>query len=109
MDLGSAYQFNTDMTWHFDLHVDLGLAPVGTHVGTLRAHSTFAGMFSIDCVSELYRAADRGGQRIVVERVRSGDCVDGTIAFSCADTSLKLKGFYTSGQYVLNGTLEPDP
>lgn len=106
---GSAYQFNTEMNWRFDLIVDLGVVPVGSHVGTLRAHARYAGMFAIDCVSDLYRAKDRGGQRIVVEKVRSGECVDGTIAFSCSDGSLKLKGFYASGRYVLYGTLDPDP
>lgn len=106
---GEAYQFNTETQWTYDLAIDLGAAPVGAHVGSLRAHGRYYDYFTVDCYSDLYRAADRDGRRVVVERVRRGECVDGTMTFACADASLAVKAYYLSGQYVLHGTLGPVP
>jgi len=106
---GDAYQFNTNTPWYFDLQIELGAHDIGDHVGTLYARGRYGSYLTVDCISDLYRAADRGGQRVVTERVRSGACVDGTIAFACSDSALKLKAFYLDGQYVLYGALAPDP
>ncbi len=107
--VGSGYQFNTETNWTFDLTIDLGDGPIGEHVGVWRSHGRYYEYFTVDCVSDLYRAQDRNGQRVVVERVRSGGCVDGTTTLACDGSNLAVKSFYLNGQYVLYGTLQPKP
>lgn len=106
---GRAYQFNTQTNWVYDMTLDLSDGPLGEPIGVIRAHGSYYDLFTTDCVSDLYRAPDRNGQRVAVERVRPGGCVDGTMTFVCDGPNLAIKSFYVSGQYVLYGTLSPQP
>lgn len=106
---GTGYQFNTDTHWTFDMTLDLSDGPIGEPVGVIRAHGRYYDYFTLDCMSDLYRAPDRNGQRVFIERVRPGPCVDGTTTLTCDGQNLAMKSYYVSGQYVLYGTLAPQP
>jgi hypothetical protein len=102
---GEAYQFNTDT--HRSLDVRLALSgAVGTRIGTLTSRIRRGDQTST-CTSALYRAADQQGRRVVISRVRSGDCIDGTFIVFCEGTSLGVRGYYMDGTYVLYGAIVP--
>ncbi len=104
---GEAYQFNVGTHRSLDIKMTFSGA-VGAKIGTLTSRIR-RGDQSTTCTSALYRAADQQGRRVVVSRVRTGDCIDGTFILFCEGTSLGVRGHYMDGTYVLYGAISPAP